>query len=75
MVVDLSPQEKAERIRRWINTVPDGYAKLVSPYRDQRDALGLRPEFITTIIALPEIYPEHIDLLTRSLATLKLIGE
>lgn len=74
MVVDLSLQEKAERIRHWINNEPDGYFKLITQLKDT-GGYGPSMNFIAIVLDEPEMFPKQIHACTKAIATLKLIGE
>ena len=74
MVVDLSLQEQAERIRHWINNEPDGYFKLITQLKDT-GRYGSSMNFIAIVLDEPEMFPRYIHACIEAIATLKLIGE
>lgn len=74
--MDLSPQEKAEEIQRWISAGADHtYLTLSREYINQRDAAGLDLQYLSSVLVYPEAHPQHFEIVLRAFATLKLIGE
>lgn len=72
--MDLSPQEKADRIRQWIHSRNPKGDRVMTMLRADG---GPRTSMFMVCLAMddPKDYPILLSRLERAIATLKLIGE